>query len=93
MAGFIDEVPQKPSQIADSLEEGWWILHMDWASRALRSKIGLLLQSPIGEQLEQAIQLGFLVSNNEAEYEVILVGLNLPSFYQQLNWKYAVILS
>ncbi|RVW28042.1 hypothetical protein CK203_097974 [Vitis vinifera] len=39
------------------------------ASRALRSKIGLLLQSPIGEQLEQAIQLGFLVSNNEAEYE------------------------
>ena len=52
MAGFIAELPQKPSQIVDSLEEGWWILHMDLASRALRSKIGLLLQSPTREQLE-----------------------------------------
>ncbi|KAL6320688.1 hypothetical protein AAG906_008688 [Vitis piasezkii] len=41
------------------------------------SGIDLLLQSPIGEHLEQAIWLGFPASNNEAEYEVILSGLNL----------------
>lgn len=29
------------------------------------------------EQLEQAIRLGFSTSNNEAEYEAILSGLNL----------------
>ncbi|KAL6321326.1 hypothetical protein AAG906_016360 [Vitis piasezkii] len=36
-----------------------------------------LLQSPIGEQLEQAIGLGFPVSNNEAEYEAILSRMDL----------------
>ncbi|KAL6343252.1 hypothetical protein AAG906_022168 [Vitis piasezkii] len=41
------------------------------------SGVGLLLQSPIGEQLEQAIRLGFPTSNNEAEYEAILSGLDL----------------
>ena len=39
--------------------------------------MGILLQSPTGEQLEQAIRLGFLTSNNEAEYETILSGLDL----------------
>ncbi|RVW75347.1 Retrovirus-related Pol polyprotein from transposon 17.6 [Vitis vinifera] len=33
--------------------------------------------SPTGEHLEQAIRLGFPASNNEAEYEAILSGLDL----------------
>lgn len=41
------------------------------------SEVSLLLQSPIGEQLEQVIRLGFPASNNEAEYEAILSRLNL----------------
>ncbi|RVW23899.1 hypothetical protein CK203_094672 [Vitis vinifera] len=41
------------------------------------SGVGLLLQSPTGEHLEQAIRLGFSASNNEAEYEAILSGLDL----------------
>ncbi|RVW17407.1 hypothetical protein CK203_094155 [Vitis vinifera] len=36
-----------------------------------------LIQSPTGEHLEQAIRLGFSASNNEAEYEAILSGLDL----------------
>ena len=39
--------------------------------------MGLLLQSPIGEQLEQAIRLRFLTSNSEAEYEAIPTKLSL----------------
>ncbi|RVW16613.1 Transposon Tf2-8 polyprotein [Vitis vinifera] len=39
-------------------------------------EFGLLLQSPTGEHLEQAIRLGFPASNNEAEYEAILSGLD-----------------
>ena len=39
--------------------------------------MGLLLQSPTGEQLEQVIRLRFTASNNEAEYEAILSGLDL----------------
>lgn len=41
--------------------------------------MGLLLKSLTGEQLKQTIRLGFLASNNEAEYEAILSGLNLAS--------------
>lgn len=39
--------------------------------------MGLILQSPTGEQLEQTIRLEFLVSTNEAEYEAILSRLKL----------------
>ena len=38
---------------------------------------GLQLKALIGERMEQAIWLDFPASNNEAEYEVILVGINL----------------
>ncbi|RVW88662.1 hypothetical protein CK203_043756 [Vitis vinifera] len=58
-------------------QEGVWILHVDEASRVFGFGMGLLLQSPTGEQLEQAILLEFPVSNKEAEYEAILAGLNL----------------
>ncbi|RVW14643.1 hypothetical protein CK203_085440 [Vitis vinifera] len=47
------------------------------ASRSSGSGVGLLLQSPTGEHLEQAIWMGFPASNNEAEYEAILSGLDL----------------
>lgn len=53
------------------------MLHVDKASRVSRSKIGLLLQSPTREQLEQAIRLGFPASNNEVEYEAMLAELDL----------------
>ena len=36
-----------------------------------------MLQSPMGEQIEQVVWLEFSMSNNEVEYEAILVGLNL----------------
>ena len=74
---FIVELPQKPSHLIDSLREGWWTLHVDGACRASGAGIGLILQSPTGELLKQAIWLGFPASNNEAEYEAILAKLNL----------------
>ncbi|RVW62197.1 Transposon Ty3-I Gag-Pol polyprotein [Vitis vinifera] len=62
---------------AESNEKEWWTLRVDGASRSSGSGVGLLLQSPTGEHLEQAIRLGFPASNNEAEYEAILSGLDL----------------
>nr|CAN76858.1 hypothetical protein VITISV_001664 [Vitis vinifera] len=53
-------------------EKKWWTLRVDGASRSSGSGVGLLLQSPTGEHLEQAIR-----ANNEAEYEAILSGLAL----------------
>ena len=49
---------------------------MDGAS--LRTGAGLVLQlkAPIGEVIEQAIHFNFPTSNNEAEYEAIIAGLD-----------------
>ncbi|RVW19391.1 hypothetical protein CK203_064008 [Vitis vinifera] len=77
MADFMLEYSRKPSQHQESSEKEWWTLRVDGASRSSRSGVGLLLQSPTGEHLEQAIRLGFPTSNNEAEYEAILFGLDL----------------
>ena len=77
MADFVLEYARRPNQYQESNEKEWWTLRVDGASRSSGSGVGLLLQSPIGEHLEQAIRLGFPASNNEAEYEVILSGLDL----------------
>ncbi|RVX09468.1 hypothetical protein CK203_015471 [Vitis vinifera] len=77
MADFVLEYSRRPNQHHESSKQEWWTLRVDGASRSSGSRVGLLLQSPIGEHLEQAIQLGFSASNNEAEYEAILSGLDL----------------
>ncbi|RVX18478.1 Retrovirus-related Pol polyprotein from transposon 17.6 [Vitis vinifera] len=77
MADFVLEYSRKPIQRKEPSEKEWWTLRVDGASRSSGSGVGLLLQSPTGEHLEQAIRLGFPASNNEAEYEVILSGLDL----------------
>ena len=77
MADFVLEYSRRPIQRKEPSEKEWWTLLVDGASRSSGSGVGLLLQSPTGEHLEQAIRLGFPTSNNEAEYETILSGLDL----------------
>ncbi|RVW25289.1 hypothetical protein CK203_110566 [Vitis vinifera] len=52
MVDFIAEVPQESLQLKEPGKEGWWTLHVDGAFQSLRSRVGLLLQSSTGEQLE-----------------------------------------
>ena len=73
---FIAELPQTEAR-PDSSD--WWILNIDGASRQTGAGIGLQLRSPSGDKIEQAIRLGFSVSNNESEYEAILTGLKLAA--------------
>ena len=74
LADFLAETPQ-PNTCPN--EKGWWILYVDGASKQLGVNIGLQLTSPSGERIEQAVRLGFSASNNESEYEAIIVGLDL----------------
>ena len=50
---------------------------MDGAANAQGSGVGLILTSPDGIDMEYALRFGFQASNNEAEYEAVIVGLNL----------------
>ena len=54
-----------------------WRLSVDGATNAQGSGACLILTSPDGIDIEYALRFGFRASNNEAEYEVVIVRLNL----------------
>ena len=65
----------EPTQSEDDLPI--WKLSIDGASNAQGSGAGLILTSPEGIDVEYALRFGFHASNNEAEYEAVIAGLNL----------------
>ena len=54
----------------------WWKIHVDGASNAKGSGIGVVIITPDETVIEQSIRLDFKESNNKAEYEAVLAGLN-----------------
>ena len=52
-------------------------MSIDGAANAQGSGAGLILTSPEGIDIEYALRFGFRSSNNEAEYEAVIAGLNL----------------
>ncbi|KAL2247787.1 UNVERIFIED_CONTAM: hypothetical protein Sindi_2631000 [Sesamum indicum] len=54
-----------------------WILHVDGSSNANNGGAGILIQGPEGVEIEVAARLLFPVTNNEAEYEALVLGLEL----------------
>ena len=77
LADFLSEIPQQEMELDNSY---WWTLNVAGASRQMGANLRLQLKVPTGEVIEQAIRLNFSVSNNEADYEAIIVGLNLAVF-------------
>ena len=59
-----------------------WRLSIDGAANAQGSGVGLILTSPNGIDTEYALRFGFQASNNEAEYEAVIAGLNLTHFME-----------
>jgi hypothetical protein len=54
-----------------------WVIYFDGSFKLGGGGVGVLLISPIGEQLKYVFQILFEISNNEAEYEALLHGLCL----------------
>lgn len=60
-----------------STTDNIWKLYVDGSSTNTRCGAGLVLNSPDGFQVKQALQLNFKATNNQAEYEALLAGLTL----------------
>ncbi|KAL0313505.1 UNVERIFIED_CONTAM: Ribonuclease HI [Sesamum radiatum] len=58
-------------------EKRGWLLHVDGSSNANNGGAGVLLRSPDGVEMEMAARLSFPATNNEAEYEALVLGLQL----------------
>ncbi|RVW84454.1 Transposon Ty3-I Gag-Pol polyprotein [Vitis vinifera] len=69
-------IPEDPANTTNQVNKNGGLCELTEPHAHQALELGLL-QSPTGEHLEQAIRLGFSASNNEAEYEAILSGLDL----------------
>ena len=73
LADFIAEstIPHHP----ESNQE--WRLYVDGSSTQSASGAGLLIVSSAGVRMDRAVRFEFAASNNEAEYEALLMGLKI----------------
>ncbi|KAL5553871.1 hypothetical protein UlMin_041272 [Ulmus minor] len=80
VADFAPNVTQQADKELLNLTEhsnSKWTLTVDGSSNVNGAGIGLVLTSPEGDLIQQAIRCGFKATNNEAEYEALIAGLNL----------------
>ena len=79
LADFVMEftiaIPSETTQLTPDLP--MWKLSVDGATNAQGSSVGLILTSLERVDVEYALRFWFSTSNNEVEYEVVIVGLNL----------------
>ena len=72
-------IPQANKELLNLTERSnsKWMLSVDNSSNVNGANISLVLTSPKGDLIQQAIRCGFKATNNEAEYEALIAGLNL----------------
>ena len=75
MADFLNEYTGLPDKEGE--EKPVWILHVDGSSTQGGGGAGLVLKGPYDVKVSYALKFGFEASNNEAEYEALVVGLKL----------------
>nr|GEX24553.1 reverse transcriptase domain-containing protein [Tanacetum cinerariifolium] len=81
LADFLIEMSGDASQtvlVAETQEEPWTLL-TDGSSCVDGSGAGLILTSPEGVEFTYALRFQFTASNNEAEYEALVVGLQIAA--------------
>ena len=75
MVDFIAEYTQLEGKGVEVL--GQWSIHMDGSSNRQAEGAGVVIQTPKGDKIECMIRLDFPTTNNEAEYEALVAGLDL----------------
>ncbi|XP_074297757.1 uncharacterized protein LOC141628527 [Silene latifolia] len=92
LADFVSDFSPTLQEYADSeiltlseaKGEQVWELHVDRASNMKGAGVGLVLKSSQGGQIIQAVWCEFKATNNEAEYEALILGLQL-ALEMQIN--------
>ncbi|KAL0292280.1 UNVERIFIED_CONTAM: Ribonuclease HI [Sesamum radiatum] len=63
--------------IEDTSSDHVWLLHVDGSSTTQGSGADIVITSPQGEDLEFTVKFDFKASNNEAEYEALVIGMSM----------------
>ena len=75
MANFIAEYTQPEGKGEE--EQKQWSIHTDGSSNQHAGGAGVVIQTPERDKIECMIRLDFPTTNNEAEYEALVAGLDL----------------
>uniref|UniRef100_A0A2N9FIS9 Uncharacterized protein n=1 Tax=Fagus sylvatica TaxID=28930 RepID=A0A2N9FIS9_FAGSY len=78
LADFIAEFTSKDDEPTEDVEQtSKWTMNIDGSSTKDSGGIGVVLKSPEGDTIKQAVRLQYPTTNNEAEYEALLTGLEM----------------
>ncbi|KAL0442082.1 UNVERIFIED_CONTAM: hypothetical protein Sradi_0147100 [Sesamum radiatum] len=75
LADFISNTAR--ISLGDTPKAEKWLLNMDGSSTIQDSGAGIVVPFPHGEDLEFVAKFGFNASNNEAEYEALLIDMKV----------------
>ncbi|KAL0439177.1 UNVERIFIED_CONTAM: hypothetical protein Slati_2400700 [Sesamum latifolium] len=78
LADFISEMAGISLEVASKDEK--WLLHVDGSSTIQGNGAGIVITSLQGEDLEFAVKFDFKASNNEADYEALVIAELKTSF-------------
>jgi ribonuclease HI len=76
LADFLVEFTNMP-EIEELDMERKWVVYVDGSSTKKKGGAGIVLFTPDGEELSSSLRLEFKTTNNEAEYEAVMAGLEL----------------
>jgi ribonuclease HI len=76
LADFLVEFTNMP-EIEEPDMERKWVVYVDGSSTKKKGGAGIVLFTPDGEELSSSLRLEFKTTNNEAEYEAVVAGLEL----------------
>ena len=79
VADFSSDLQREAELEVQQLEETKdpWILYTDGSSNVKGTGLGILLKSPQGDIIPHSIACEFQTTNNEAEYEALIAGLQI----------------
>ena len=83
LADFIAEFTPSYEDLSEVENRKKWIVHVDGSSTQFAGGIGVVLLSPEGDKLKHKVRLQYQTTNNEAEYEALLKGLELAKSVEQ----------
>ena len=66
-------------------ESPWWSIHTEGSSNKQAGGAGMVLHSPKGDKIECIVRLDFPMTNNEAEYEALIMRLDLANSVRATN--------
>ncbi|XP_075674963.1 uncharacterized protein LOC142644182 [Castanea sativa] len=75
LADFVAEFTTAKDQGAEEMPV--WRVHTDGSSNKHAGGVGVVLHTPEGDKIKCMICLDFTTTNNEAEYEALVAGLDL----------------